>query len=151
MGYRSDVHIAVAFDSKENMDEVIAAYALNINVEKHNLANDWVIKNDNTMHGHADHVKCYDNYEWVQGYEYMFALAKEFYEARGFSSAYRLLRVGEEDDDVEDRHDWFDGDYEHNADDDPLFRADAGDDSDTTLIDKLMLNMEIVRKVEITL
>ena len=151
MGYRSDVHIAVAFDSKENMDEVIAAYALNINVEKHNLVNDWVVKGDNILYFHADSVKWYDDYEWVQGYEYMFALAKEFYEARGFSSAYRLLRVGEEDDDVEDRHDWFDGDYEHNADDDPLFRADAGDDSDTTLIDKLMLNMEIVRKVEITL
>ncbi len=45
MGYRSDVHIAVAFDSKKNMDEVIAAYALNINVEKHNLVNDWVCKN----------------------------------------------------------------------------------------------------------
>ncbi len=151
MGYRSDVHIAVAFDSKENMDEVIAAYALNINVEKHNLVNDWVVKGDNILYFHADSVKWYDDYEWVQGYEYIFELVKEFYEARGFSSAYRLLRVGEEDDDVEDRHDWFDGDYEHNADDDPLFRADAGDDSDTTLIDKLMLNMEIVRKVEITL
>jgi len=150
MGYRSDVHIAVAFDSKENMDEVIAAYALNINVEKHNLVNDWVIKDDNILYFHADSVKWYDNYEWVQGYEYMFELAEKFFESRGFSSAYRLLRVGEEDDDVEDRHDWFDaaslfcghlGDYEDDAD----------DDSDTTLIDKLMLNMEIVRKVEITL
>jgi len=151
MGYRSDVHIAVAFDSKKNMDEVIAAYALNINVEKHNLVNDWVVKDDNILYFHADSVKWYDNYEWVQGYEYMFELVKEFCEARGFSSAYRLLRVGESDDDVEDRHDWFDGDYEHNADDDPLFRADADDDTDTTLIDKLMLNMEIVRKIEVTI
>lgn len=150
MGYRSEVHIAVAFDSKENMDEVIAAYALNINVEKHNLVNDWVIKDDNILYFHADHVKWYDNYEWVQGYEYMFELVKGFYEARGFSSAYRLLRVGESDDDVEDRHDWFDGEYEFNADDDPLFENED-DDTDTTLIDKLMLNMEIVRKVEVTL
>jgi hypothetical protein len=151
MGYRSDVHIAVDFYSKKNMDEVIAAYALNINVEKHNLVNDCVLKEDNILYFHADSVKWYDNYEWVQGYEYMFELVKEFCEARGFSSAYRLLRVGESDDDVEDRHDWFDGDYEHNADDDPLFRADADDDTDTTLIDKLMLNMEIVRKIEVTL
>jgi hypothetical protein len=153
MGYRSEVHIAVAFDSKKNMDEVIAAYALNINVEKHNLVNDWVIKDDNILYFHADHVKWYDDYEWVQGYEYMFELVKEFCEARGFSSAYRLLRVGESDDDVEDRSDWFDGDYEHNADDDPLFENEATglDDTDTTLIDKLMLNMEIVRKVEVTL
>ena len=43
MGYRSDVYIAVAFDSKKNMDEVIAVYALNTNVEKHDLVNDWVI------------------------------------------------------------------------------------------------------------
>ena len=147
MGYRSDVHIAVAFDSKKNMDEVIAAYALNINVEKHNLVNDWVIKDDNILYFQAEHVKWYEHYEWVEGYEYMFELVEKFYESRGFSSAYRLLRVGEEDDDVEDRHDWFDGDYEHNAD-----NEDTGlDDTDTTLIDKLMLNMEIVRKIEVTL
>ena len=150
MGYRSEVHIAVAFDSKKNMDEVIAAYALNINVEKHNLVNDWVIKDDNILYFHADHVKWYDNYEWVQGYEYMFELVEKFYEERDFSSAYRLLRVGEEDDDVEDRSDWFGGDYEFNADDDPLFENED-DDTDTTLIDKLMLNMEIVRKIEVTL
>ena len=147
MGYRSDVYIAVAFDSKKNMDEVIAAYALNINVEKHNLVNDWVIKDDNILYFHAENVKWYEHYEWVEGYEYMFELVEKFYESRGFSSAYRLLRVGEEDDDVEDRHDWFDGDNEHNAD-----NEDTGlDDTDTTLIDKLMLNMEIVRKIEVTL
>ena len=119
MGYRSDVYIAVAFDSKKNMDEVIAVYALNTNVEKHNLVNDWVIKDDNILYFHAENVKWYDNYEWVQGYEHMFELVEKFYEARGFSSAYRLVRIGEGDEDVEDRSDWFDGDYEHNADDDP--------------------------------
>ena len=150
MGYRSDVHIAVAFDNKENMDEVIAVYALNTNVEKHNLVNDWVIKDDNILYFHAENVKWYDNYEDVQGYEHMFELVEKFYEARGFSSAYRLVRIGEGDEDVEDRSDWFDGDYEHNADDDPLFENED-DDTDTTLIDKLMNGMHFVRKVEVTL
>jgi len=75
---------------------------------------------------------------------------EKFYEARGFSSAYRLVRIGEGDEDVEDRSDWFDGDYEHNADDDPLFENED-DDTDTTLIDKLMNGMHFVRKVEVTL
>ena len=74
MGYRSDVYIAVAFDSKKNMDEVIAVYALNTNVEKHDLVNDWVIKDDNILYFHAENVKWYDNYEWVQGYEHMLSL-----------------------------------------------------------------------------
>lgn len=150
MGYRSDVYIAVAFDSKKNMDEVIAVYALNTNVEKHDLVNDWVIKDDNILYFHAENVKWYDNYEDVQGYEHMFELVEKFYEARGFSSAYRLVRIGEGDEDVEDRSDWFDGDYEHNADDDPLFENED-DDTDTTLIDKLMNGMHFVRKVEVTL
>ena len=38
MGYRSEVHIAVAFDSKKNMDEVIAAYALNIQCREAQLS-----------------------------------------------------------------------------------------------------------------
>ena len=150
MGYRSDVYIAVAFDSKKNMDEVIAVYALNTNVEKHDLVNDWVIKDDNILYFHVDNVKWYDDYEWVQGYKHMFELLKKFYEARGFSSAYRLVRIGEEREDVEDESDWFDGDYEHNADDDPLFENED-DDADTTLIDKLMNGMHFVRKVEVTL
>jgi hypothetical protein len=150
MGYRSDVYIAVAFDSKKRMDEVMAVYALNTDVQKHNLVNDWVIKDDNILYFHAENVKWYDNYEWVQGYEHMFELVEKFYEARGFSSAYRLVRIGEGDEDVEDRSDWFDGDYEHNADDDPLFENED-DDADTTLIDKLMNGMHFVRKVEVTL
>ena len=60
------------------------------------------------------------------------------------------MRIGEGDEDVEDRSDWFDGDYEHNADDDPLFENED-DDTDTTLIDKLMNGMHFVRKVEVTL
>tara|TARA_R110000824_G_C15102588_1_gene666419 strand:+ start:129 stop:566 length:438 start_codon:yes stop_codon:yes gene_type:complete len=145
MGYRSDVYIAVAFDSKKRMDEVMAVYALNTDVQKYNLVNDWVIKDDNILYFHVDNVKWYDDYEWVQGYKHMFELLKKFYEARGFSSAYRLVRIGEEREDVEDESDWFDGvdikiqpmlawRYKH---------------PDTTLIDKLTNGMRFT--VEVTL
>tara|TARA_R110000737_G_scaffold26506_1_gene45249 strand:- start:821 stop:1258 length:438 start_codon:yes stop_codon:yes gene_type:complete len=145
MGYRSDVYIAVAFDSKKRMDEVMAVYALNTDVQKHNLVNDWVIKDDNILYFHVDNVKWYDDYEWVQGYKHMFELLKKFYEARGFSSAYRLVRIGEEREDVEDESDWFDGvDIKIQ----PML-AWRDKHPDTTLIDKLTNGMRFT--VEVTL
>ena len=146
MGYRSDVYIAVAFDSKKRMDEVMAVYALNTDVQKYNLVNDWVIKDDNILYFHVDNVKWHDDYEWVQGYKHMFELLKKFYEARGFSSAYRLVRIGEEREDVEDESDWFDGvDIKILPTDDPRRYKHP----DTTLIDKLTNGMRFT--VEVTL
>ena len=43
MGYRSDVVIAVAMGSKEDMDELVSVYALNIFVQKENLIPEWEI------------------------------------------------------------------------------------------------------------
>ena len=42
MGYQSDVVIAVAMASKENMDELLSVYALNMYVQKNNLLPEWV-------------------------------------------------------------------------------------------------------------
>ena len=82
MGYRSDVYIAVAFDSKKRMDEVMAVYALNTDVQKYNLVNDWVIKDDNILYFHVENVKWYANYEWKR---------RELCEANGITA---ILGVG---------------------------------------------------------
>jgi hypothetical protein len=119
MGYRSDVVIAFAFASKEQIDEVMAIYRMDPRVQKNGLETAW------TIHEHegsvfltysADCVKWYDSYEDVQGLQHMSALVKSFDDERGrgegnlplFPFAYRFVRIGEEDQDIESDSDYSD-------------------------------------------
>jgi galactose mutarotase-like enzyme len=43
MGYRSDIVIAFAFKTKEQIDEVMAVYRINYFVQRHGLAEHWDI------------------------------------------------------------------------------------------------------------
>ncbi len=132
MGYRSDVYIAVAFASEEDMKEVVAVYTIDPRVQKHNLLQEWEVKEDNILYYHGDYVKWYDSFDDVTGIEHMLHLADKFHEERDMPVAYRFIRIGEEDTDVEDR-------YEH------------GGDNGGALIDKLFEGMSIIRQVEISL
>ena len=109
MGYRSDVVIAVAFAEKQHLDEVMAVYALNMYVQKHDLLSSWEIgEYDDAWVAmyNMESVKWYDTYEDVTGLNALGELAKKFWEERSIPYAYRFVRVGEEDADVEiDVHD----------------------------------------------
>lgn len=131
MGYRSDVYIAVAFANEKDMKEVIAVYAMNENVQKHNLLEQWDIKDDNILYFEETSTKWHDMYESVEGIQYMLALADDFHSEREMPLAYRAIRIGEELDDIEEQ-------YEHGGD-------DGG------LIEMLWDRMNIIRQVEITL
>ncbi len=61
----------------------------------------------------------------------MLHLADKFHEERDMAVAYRFVRLGEEETDMEDR-------YEHGGD-------------DGALIDKLFDGMTVIRQVEISL
>lgn len=109
MGYRSDVLIAVAFSSVEHRDEVWSVYCIDPRVQKNRLAGEWKNYDDGPYPAlyYEDHdVKWYDNYEDVQGVEYMMDLASEFCQERGKPYAYVFIRVGEETTDLEtvERH-----------------------------------------------
>ena len=131
MGYYSEVHIAVAFANADDLKEVVAVYTIDPRVQKHNLLQEWEIKDDNILYYHADYVKWYDSFDDVTGIEHMLHLADKFYEERDMPVAYRFIRIGEEGADVEDR-------YEHGGD-------------DGTLIEKLYDGMSVIRQVEIAL
>ena len=131
MGYYSEVHIAVAFANADDLKEVVAVYTIDPRVQKHNLLQEWEVKEDNILYYHADYVKWYDSFDDVTGIEHMLHLADKFYEERDMPVAYRFIRIGEEDTDVEDR-------YEHGGD-------------DGTLIEKLYDGMSVIRQVEIAL
>ena len=131
MGYRSDVYIGVAFANADDLKEVVAVYTIDPRVQKHNLLQEWEVKEDNILYYHADYVKWYDSFDDVTGIEHMLHLADKFYEERDMPVAYRFIRIGEEGADVEDR-------YEHGGD-------------DGTLIEKLYDGMSVIRQVEIAL
>jgi hypothetical protein len=109
MGYMSDVVIAFAFNSKEQIDEVMAIYRMHKLVQEHDLAKEWQI---NQWGGEvwgltysADNVKWYESYEDVQGFEHMVNVVVDFAENRnGFEYAYRKIRLGEDETDIEENH-----------------------------------------------
>jgi hypothetical protein len=85
-------------------------------VQAHNLAKDWEVHDWNGMWGltyHAESVKWYDSYEDVQGFEHMFDVVQQFVEERDvFLYSYRKIRLGEEDQDIEQGSDSNDPDHE---------------------------------------
>lgn len=131
MGYYSEVHIAVAFANADDLKEVVAVYTMDPRVQKHNLLEQWDVREDNILYYHGDYVKWYDDFEDVQGVEHMLHLADKFHDERDMPVAYRFIRLGEENTDTEDR-------YEHGGD-------------DGTLIEKLYDGMSVIRQVEIAL
>ena len=134
MGYRSDVYIAVAFASADDLKEVVAVYTIDPRVQKLDLLKEWEVKEDNILYYHSDYVKWYDSYEEVQGIEHMLSLVDDFFHSeREMPLAYRAIRIGEETDDIEQREQHGDG------------------DGDVTLIEKLFDGMSVTRHVEILL
>ena len=120
MGYRSDGIIAVAFESLEEMREVLAVYRLDPRVQKHNpfqkdIDDDsdyyWTfhtydLDSDTTCYlMRLDFYgwKWYADYEDVQSYQHIFTVCKQFAREReNFTYAYRFVRGGEEHDDYDE-------------------------------------------------
>jgi hypothetical protein len=112
MGYRSDVLLAVAFETEEQLNDVWAIYCMNPKVQEHDIAKHWEKKKTDgdypVLWYYANDVKWYDGYEDVMAFEALFDLVEAFKNARGgfFNYAWLKIRLGEEDDDNErnDRH-----------------------------------------------
>lgn len=131
MGYRSDVVIAFAFKTKAQIDEVLAIYRMHPLVQKHDLAKEWQVREWGDCWGltyQAEGIKWYPNYEDVQGFKHMRKVVQTFAEERVdvgmldedgkqqlvcmFPYAFRTLRIGEDDKDVENNEDRNDGNLE---------------------------------------
>ncbi len=106
MGYRSDVAIAVAFRTREQMEEVLAVYRMHPKVQEHNVMDQWKINTDMIYGGppymlfEDEDVKWYPHYEDVQAFEHIASVCDDFADERGFGFAFRLVRIGEEDSDI---------------------------------------------------
>ena len=120
MGYRSDGIIVVAFESLEDMKEVLAVYRLDPRVQELNpfpndidddsddnwTFHDWALDSDTTCFiMRLDYFgwKFYNEYEDIQAYLHIATVCKQFANEReNFSYAYRFVRGGEEHDDTEE-------------------------------------------------
>ena len=129
MGYYSEVHIAVAFQNEADLKEVVAVYAMDKRVQEHDLLKDWEVMENNVLYLHRDYIKWYDSFEWVQGCEHLMRLVETFHEERDMPFAYRFIRIGEEEPDIERNE-------QH-----------GGDDGE--LIEMLWDRMQVVRTVEV--
>lgn len=131
MGYRSQVTLVAAFKNKEQMGEVLAVYAMNENVQKHNLMEEWQVaeaRGHPVLYYETSDSKWYDGYEDVQGYEALGGIMADFCEQREFPYLWHMVRIGEERDDIEE-----------------VF--DCEDDADTSFSEIVYENVEVVRTV----
>lgn len=128
MGYRSQVTLVAAFKNKKQMDEVLAVYVMNENVQKHSLMEDWQVteaRGHPVLYYETDYTKWYEDYEDVRGYEAMGELMTEFFEQREFPYLWHKVRIGEEMGDIE-----------------AVF--DCEDDADTSFSEIVYENVEMV-------
>ena len=108
MGYRSDVGIVVWAEEPDTIDELLAVYAMVPSVQKFGGADELGWERFNTKFGAGlrcllEGVKWYKGYDDVQATEEIFSLVNAFYEERGLTVGARIIRVGEDSDDIEFR------------------------------------------------
>ena len=103
MGYRSEVLLAVAFETKEQLEEVWAVYCLHKFVQEHDIAKQWTRTDEvyPTLWVSVENVKWYESYEDVQAFEHMKDLADTFAVERDFAFAWLKYRIGEDINDIE--------------------------------------------------
>jgi len=99
MGYRSDVGIIVAFETREDMEKVIATYKMDVDVQRLDLFAEWSMyegKDVYFLQYKNTDVKWYDDYEDVVGIRNLPKLAESFGEAQNIPYAWKELNVGED-------------------------------------------------------
>jgi|TARA_R110000803_G_scaffold203447_1_gene269024 hypothetical protein len=108
MGYRSDVFYALAWPNKDHAKEVLAVYAMDQRVIDHEvLLLDWTYYDKDgslLMVYRNESVKWYEDFEDVQALERAEELAELFWQERKFPYACKFVRLGEDLEDVEERH-----------------------------------------------
>jgi len=114
MGYRSDVVLAIAFETPEQMEEVLAVYAMDPLVQKHNIMQEWRMDDCHPrMVYFAESVKWYPRFEDVQAVSCIDQVAGQFASKRGFNYGLYYLRYGEDVNDVEETHGGSDRELAH--------------------------------------
>ena len=95
MGYRSEVMIAIAFKTKDELDAFIAPRLLQEEIASNKECFERSECRDNVLVFHVDEWKWNDYYPDVQ------AIIELMREAPTYGGAYRFMRIGEDMSDIE--------------------------------------------------
>ena len=96
MGYRSKVAFIISFKDKETLDNYLAPRLLDENLKNDRENFSRIAWDDASVMYYSEEIKWYDEYEDVRA---LTKLYKGVIEAGG---AYRFIRVGEDDRDIDD-------------------------------------------------
>lgn len=108
MGYRSDVGIVVWAEEPDTIDELLAVYAMIPTVQKWGGIDELGWERFETKVGaglrlFVGDAKWYAGYDDVEATEEILSLVTAFYEERGATVGARIVRAGENYEDVEVR------------------------------------------------
>jgi hypothetical protein len=98
MGYRSTVAFVISFKDKETLDNYLAPRLLDEHIKNDRENFSRIAWDDASVMYHTEGVKWYDNYEDV------IALTKLYKDTIEAGGAYRFIRVGEDDKDIEEEY-----------------------------------------------
>jgi hypothetical protein len=106
MGYRSEVAYVIAFEDKTTLNEFISLVMLKGGAEAEALKECAIEVSERgfscyRINFYQDDTKWYDSYPEVQAHTWLYQYAVERF---GDKCAYRFLRIGEEQADIEDEH-----------------------------------------------
>ena len=106
MGYRSEVAYVIAFEDKPTLNEFISLVMLKGGLYADALKECQIEVSEGAfscyrINFYADSVKWYDSYPDVEAHTWLYQYAVDRFEDK---CAYRFLRVGEEQNDIEDEH-----------------------------------------------
>ena len=96
MGYRSTVAFVISFETKEQLDNYLAPRLLEEYIRDERDRFERISWDDASVLYHVEDVKWYDHLPDVQ------AFTRLYQDAVDAGGAYRFIRVGEEDKDIED-------------------------------------------------
>jgi hypothetical protein len=98
MGYRSTVAFVISFKDKETLDNYLAPRLLDEHIKNDRENFSRIAWDDASVMYYSEEIKWYDNYEDV------IALTKLYKDTIEAGGAYRFIRVGEEDKDIEEEY-----------------------------------------------
>jgi hypothetical protein len=98
MGYRSTVAFIISFKDKETLDNYLAPRLLDEHIKNDRENFSRIAWDDASVMYHAEDIKWYNEYEDVR------ALTKLYKDTIEVGGAYRFIRVGEDDKDIEEEY-----------------------------------------------
>ena len=106
MGYRSTVAFVISFKDKETLDNYLAPRLLDENLKNDRENFSRIAWDDASVMYYSEEIKWYDEYEikWYDEYEDVRALTKLYKGVIEAGGAYRFIRVGEDDRDIEEEY-----------------------------------------------